>query len=262
MRWAALNAIKKFLELFFLNRPALYIWSIVISIACILLSHRVEPMRDILIGIGCSGIAAGFVAIAIDLIDSKNERKKQAQLRRVFLNPLKEELEHILIRLMWLYNALDKIDFEKEIDYFFEPDFLLCSEFILNTRLITFKDYKEEFEQLAFWHSEVQLLGDAAAQSKMRKIFSIVGRAGMPLQSEIDNIKKNELFLISNEFFTPQELTVIIANLDNICYRFGADDHRNMIWARYILRGYEQLCRTYGFSAGTFSLRWSCEYIP
>ena len=72
-------------DYFFSDINRVYKASIVISILIILLSYvpyGIAGAETILVSVGCSGIAAGIMAIFIDIAQKKQEEKRIMQLKK------------------------------------------------------------------------------------------------------------------------------------------------------------------------------------
>ncbi len=55
---------------------------------------------------------------------------------------------------------------------------------------------------------------DLETNKKIEKMFLIIGSASMPLLSELEIIRRNEMYLITNDIFTVEELNEIYVSIN------------------------------------------------
>lgn len=224
----------------FKGRNIIYVTTIFISILLICVSfipYGWTQAGTILVSVGCSGICAGVMAIFIELQDKKRMRG----LQRLFLLPVIEELEHLFGRTLWLDAVFDKIDFNREVDYYLSPDFAEYADSLHELRWISLSECEERLNCLS-QKKELSLRTDLATFSKMEKMYQIIGAMSTSLQSEIDNLKKGKLFLVAGEIFSPYEFDTIRVYLDGMIETLKSDDVNHTLVIHTLFQGYKRIC--------------------
>ena len=110
-----------------MKNSRIYIGTIIVSLGLILFSfipHGWKIWENILVSIGCSGIAAAVMAIFLEMHDERKEEKRRKELRQTFLVELDSELRHLFERVLWFEGVLDKIDLSKEIEHYTSINFI------------------------------------------------------------------------------------------------------------------------------------------
>lgn len=202
-----------------LDTKAIYIISIVVSLIFIIVSYipyGIKGAEVILQGMGCSGIAAGIMAIFIDNTQQKQNKKRILELREKFLWRLNVQLKLLFERIIWFDHVILEHDLDKEIAYYLSLDFL--------SEAVKWNYYKSD--KIESVEAEINKIinkydkekwkdSEAITYDKVEKMFNIIGFASAELQAEVDNLLNNEMYLIVNGIMTSKEIRELYACLRN-----------------------------------------------
>lgn len=202
-----------------LDTKAIYIISIVVSLIFIIVSYipyGIKGAEVILQGMGCSGIAAGIMAIFIDDIQQKQNKKRISELREKFLWRLNVQLKLLFKRIIWFDHVILEHDLDKEIGYYLSLDFLSEAfkwNYYKSDKIENVED--EINEIINKYNKEKWEDSEAITYDKVEKMFNIIGFASAELQSEVDNLLNNEMYLIVNGIMTTKEIKELYGCLRN-----------------------------------------------
>lgn len=230
-----------------MKRRWIYIFTIAISVGMILFSfipYGWKVWDNILISIGCSGITAAIMAIFLELYDEKKERSRKKQLRKIFFLGIEQELRQLFERVLWFDHVLDKIDLTKDIEYYLPLDFICEAHTVGYYRQATLDECEEEIELICNKYQMESLRNkDFETRSKIQKMFSIIGAASMPIMTELDNIKKNQYFLIMDNIFSSEELNEIYISIGRNVELLSTPDTAYGVALMFLLGAYKRIHR-------------------
>lgn len=251
--------MKKILSKLFPNKESIYVGTIIVSIVFIAVSfipYGFVQAGDILVGLGCSGISAGLLAIFIDLKEKERFQERTEQLRRAVLLSLKEEIECVLGRIIWLHEVIDKIDLTKEIEYFLSDDFKQYAKSLTDVKHITLEDYEAKLNEIRnrFDLSEIQ--GDIELQKRTKKLFQIIQATGTRIQDEVDILRKNKGFYINYQIFTFRDLNWLTICVGDMVNKFDTYKRGPFALSFDLLCEYKSMCQKFGFDNMKFPIAW------
>ena len=201
------------IKVFIMKNSRIYIGTIIVSIGLIVFSfipYGWKIWENILASIGCSGIAAAVMAIFLEMHDERKEEKRRKELRQTFLAELDSELRHLFERVLWFEGVLDKIDLSKDIEHYTSINFIKEAHSFKYYRQTKLVDCESEIARICEKYQEKSIHEmDKESISKNEKMFLIIGIASRSVVSALENIRKNQMFLIVNNIFTIDELNDI-----------------------------------------------------
>lgn len=170
------------------------------------------------------------------------EKSRREKLRKIFLLGLDQELRHLFERILWFDHVLDKINLSKDIEYYLSLDFLSEAHTAGYYRQARLDECEEEIEQICKKYQMESLRSkEYEMRSKIQKMFSIIGSASMPIITELNNIKKNQFFLITDNIFSSEELNEIYICIDKNVELLTTPDTAYGVALSMLLDGYKKI---------------------
>lgn len=244
----------------------IYVGTVLTSIGLILFSfipYGWKVWENILVSIGCSGIAAAIMAIFLELNDEKKVKNRREQLRQTFLAGLDDELRHLFERVLWFDNILDKIDLSKEIEYYLSINFISEAHSAGYYRQTSLDECESEIKQICKKYELEALRGrDSETRSKIQKMFFIIGSASMSIITELDIIKRNQMFLITNDIFSIEELNEIYVCTENHVELLRTPDTNYGGALEFLLSAYKKTHEMGHFNQNIMIISWqNCKNL-
>lgn len=198
-----------------------YIAAIGVSALCILFSFRQFKFRQvetILQGLGCSGIAASLMAIFIDNLQRQKQDKKISEYRQALLSDLNQELKQCLERIIWFDDAISKLDMEKDIEYYLSLDFDKEAYFLNLYQVMDWDTAEKRVNEILRKYDEKKqdTPVDEELALKISKMFKIIGIASRRIQSQLDKLYDERIFIISSGIMDEGEILDIYYSLNNM----------------------------------------------
>lgn len=199
-----------------LDTKAIYIISIFVSLIFIIVSYipyGIKGAEVILQGVGCSGITAGIMAIFIDIAQQKQQKKRISELRENYLWSLNVQLKHLFERIIWFEHVILEHDLDKDIDYYLSLDFVAEAHKWNYYKIDKLENVEDEIinkYDKEKWHDN-----EVISYDKVEKMFNIIGCASAKLQTEVDNLLNNEMYLVVNGIMTSKEIGDLYVCLRN-----------------------------------------------
>lgn len=242
----------------------IYLFTIAISMGLLFLSfvpYGWKVWENVLISIGCSGITAAIMAIFLERYDEKKEKSRREQLRKIFLLSLNQELKHLFERTLWFDHVLDKIDLSKDIEYYLGLDFIREVHTAGYYRQALLDECEGEIEQICNKYLMESLTSkEVETRTKIQKMFSVIGSASMSIITELDNIKRNQIFLITDNIFSSEELKEIYILIGENVELLTTPDTAYGVPLIMLLDGYKKIHRWGQFENDIMFICWqSCN---
>lgn len=169
--------------------------------------------------IGCSGIAASIMAIYIEINNSKREKKKLEQARKLYLRKINDQLSMLFGRILWFDERMSDDDF----DWRLHPTEYCSLQFMAAASMEYPNKEKIPFEEAKTRLESIGQKYDLARQAKMsqeerikvQKMFAIISWSSINLINAAKEIGENKLALDINEYLSLQEIDSLISNINN-----------------------------------------------
>ena len=183
-----------------------------------------EFIRDcdivtMLSNIGCSGIAASIMAIYIEINNSKREKKKLEQARKLYLSKINDQLSMFLGRILWFDARMSDDDF----DWSLQPTAYLTFDFMKSAsekyptkETISFEEAKKRLESIGEKYDfirQAEMIQEK--RIKVQKMFAIIAESSVYLLNAAKEIKDNKLELGVNEYLSLKEIDSLVTNINN-----------------------------------------------
>lgn len=192
-----------------MKNKTLYFITCVVSVAFILPSLLCNnTITNVLSGIGCSGIAAGAMAIFLELAENKRARQRILKERQIYFYEIHSQLMMMIERLLWLNDRLED-DFNWELDpyEYFSLRYMVFSHDISQEKTISFQEAVEVLTDIGKKYNleNIKRLSNEQ-RAKVQKMFLIVASSSLYLLKEINAVENNKLLLDIEEFISIEEV--------------------------------------------------------
>ncbi len=134
-----------------MKNTRLYTITIIVSIVLILPSLFCDTaFIAVLSSVGCSGLAAGIMAIFLEKAESTREKKKIAKARHIYFGEMNNQLTMTIERLIWLDERLHEDGFNWDLNpsEYSSLKYMLYSHSIANERKVTFQEAEKKILQI------------------------------------------------------------------------------------------------------------------
>lgn len=176
-----------------------YIWTLIISIALIVLEGLVtNSFSGIGIGVGCSGIAASIMAIFLDSTSNKRENESKNNARKLYFGELHEQLKMMLERIIWFDMRMDEsgFDWNKDPATYSSLNYMIWASTIYHEEKIANSDIESKIKEIAKKYDADALNSMTPSRvNQVKKMFTIIAVSGLNLVNEMNSIEKNKLLL-------------------------------------------------------------------
>lgn len=196
----------------------IYIGTIIISLLLLIPEHICSCyFFTILSSIGCSGIAAAFMAIFLDSAALKEENVRKAKARAIYFRELKDQLKMMLERILWFDKRLDD-----NFDWSLEPTCYSSFQYMIyasqqypDEEKIPHKEIDARLHTLKEKYTlEQQSKMPPDRLQKVEKMFLILSASGLTLLSQINTIKERRLELNAEDYMS-------LAEIKNMCFQIS-----------------------------------------
>lgn len=163
---------------------------------------------SVLSGIGCSGIAAGIMAIFIDAKIDKDRKSKVDKAKHTYFKKLYDELVYILQRVLWF----DERAADNSFNWDLPPDsysqigyMVFASNYPKET--ISFDDAMTRLEQCSkkYTLEEVRACSDKDKE-RIYKMFRIIAASAYYLKTSLKTVKQNEIMLNIEDYISLEKV--------------------------------------------------------
>lgn len=167
--------------------------------------------------IGCSGIAASIMAIYIEINNSKREKKKLEQARKLYLRKINDQLSMLFGRILWFDERMSDDNFNWRLhptEYCSLQFMAAASMEYPNKEKIPFEEAKTRLESIGQKYDlarQTEMLQEE--RIKVQKMFAIIEESSEYLLNELRNIEANKLTLAVNEYLDLSEIDVLVFNI-------------------------------------------------
>lgn len=193
-----------------MKNKALYSITCVASILLILPSvFSNSPIVVALSGVGCSGLAAGVLAIFLECSENKREKQRMNKARQIFFHEFYSQLKMIIERLLWFNYRLEEDDFNWGLDPLEYSSFryMLFAHSISQEKTISFQEAEEILIKIGKKYNIENIKSLSEKQrAKVQKMFLIVAASSRYLLREANNVENNKLLLNIEEYITIEEV--------------------------------------------------------
>lgn len=158
-----------------------------------------QVVSTILVGVGCSGIAAALMSFAL-LIRDNNAKKEQIERdRKTLLQRIYSELKYILQRILWFDARMDDDSFNwsyPDEQYATLKYMVYASKEYKESPNPTYDEIKNTLEVITKKYDlEAQKTFDEHMQKKTEKMFRIIGSNSSELLKALELLVDNKLMM-------------------------------------------------------------------
>lgn len=198
------------------SRNIIYLLTLALSITLICLSFcsfTNEPVKSLLLGIGCSGIAAALMAFFLDIKDSSVRTQQLKRLRKHYFEKTDIHLKFLLNRIIWLDAHVydNQFDWGRPIEHYSKQIYLHSQP------IETLKNYSDARSKVIACEGKYSSSNMAAMGEAERKIardmFLIVAQSSTDIVSLSEEMYRERTFLASEGYMSLSEVESIYSSV-------------------------------------------------
>lgn len=196
-----------------MKNKGLYLIACIVSVVLILPSlFSNSAITGALSGIGCSGLAAGIMAIFLELSEVEREQRSLAKARQTYFNEMNSQLIMVIERLLWFNDRLNNEDFNWNLDLaeYSSLRYMIFSQTISQGRVVSFHEAESMLTEIGQKYNleNIKALSDEQRR-KVQRMFLIVASSSVHLLREVNTAVNNKLLLNAEEYITIDEIKKI-----------------------------------------------------
>lgn len=217
--------------------------------------YGIKGAETILIGLGCSGVAAGIIAILINAAQFEQDEKKKVMLKQLTLSPLFNEFNLLWERLLWLDDARDTHTFSEPVEYYLSLDFLTEASSWHIYYVMDWEEAKNKIERLKEKYSK-EVIKETGRCSDISKMFLLLNRSSQNVKIEYEKLLNNKYFLTYNDILSNEDISNISIDMGYFLDFFGAPDMNYGLAIAYLFSAYKKIREIAGFNREEFYIAW------
>lgn len=240
----------------------IYITTLFISVILIILSlfpGGYAAVGDVMMGIGCSGLAAAIMAIFLERANKKSNKEMNEFYRYTYFNDLNQQLKKLFERLLWFDKAIVYLGVDKDLDYYLSYDFLLEAGRLEIDEILHFEEADTCVKALLDKYDEDNWDDVNVSWNQVNKMLQIIGKASEGVFSELDRIKKDKFFLIHRGLIEVEDIEEIIGLLEGYPRMLSTGKSKSITYLEFPWKVYSKLRSICGYR-DEFYISWhSCK---
>ena len=198
---------------------AMLIYGITLLLSIILIVISFCPggskaVGTVLLGVGCSGVAAAIMAIFLEISSIQNKKEQEEFCRYTYFNDLNQQIKKLFERLLWFDKALGTVDINKEMNYYLSLDFLSEASMLEIYETITYEEADLRVHKLFEKYKEEKWKNNEITWEQINRVLQIIGRASIGVTYEIDRLKGDKFDLIQRGIIDVNDVEEIIRCVD------------------------------------------------
>ena len=178
------------------------------SLYCECSYSNLQPLYDILSGIGCSGIAAAIIAIFLEYANNRREQEKLKKAKSLYFKQLYDQLIMLIERFLWFNDRLKDADFNWNLrDYVYSTlNYMVAMGTCYSETTQTYDDAINKLKKIGEKYNLENIKTIAESERhKVTRLFQIVAASSSYLLNEANAIKDNKLTLDIMDYMSMDE---------------------------------------------------------
>lgn len=186
------------------------------SLFCKCSYSNLQPLYDVFLGIGCSGIAAAIMAIFLEYTNNRREQEKLKKAKSLYFKQIYDQLIMTIERILWFNERLQDTTFNwnlQDNDYSTFGYMTAIGSKYPET-LLAYDDAINKLKNIGKKYNIENITTVAEADKyKINRLFKIVSASCSYLLNEANTIKNNKLILDVEEYMSLDENKGIIFDI-------------------------------------------------
>lgn len=178
------------------------------SLLCECSYSNLQPMYDVLSGIGCSGIAAAIMAIFLEHANNRREQEKLKKAKSLYFKQLYDQLIMLIGRVLWFNDRLKDADFNWVLqdDVYSTLNYMVAMRARYSETSETYDDAINKLRNIGVKYNLENIKTIAESEKhKVARLFQIVAASSSYLLNEANSIKNNKLTLDVMDYMSIDE---------------------------------------------------------
>ena len=166
--------------------------------------------------VGCSGFAAGIMAIFLENAESIREKKRITKARQIYFDEMNNQLTMTIERILWFDERLQEDNFNWSLNpsEYSSLRYGLFSHSISKERRVSFQEAEKMLLQMGNKYNLENIRGLSEEQRlKVQKMFQIVATGCSYLLREMSSIIDNKLRLDTEKYISIKESEELSFNI-------------------------------------------------
>lgn len=214
--------------------------------------QKEQVISTILVGVGCSGIAAALMSFAL-LIRDNNAKKEQIERdRRIFFQGIHSELKYILQKILWYDDRIDDDSFDWSLpdeQYATFRYMLFAHEKYKDSPKLSCDEAKSRLEVITKkYNLDAQRTFDKNMQKKTEKMFRIIYCNSLELSRSLLQLTENKLMLNQIGYISLEEVESLENNVNMAQYIMLHPQKNYGVAVKLLLIAYEKILEIGNYS--------------